>query len=36
MDEPVRSFRAFKNSYRQIQALRRGVNALRGRGLYDR
>jgi N-acetyl sugar amidotransferase len=35
MDEPIRSFRDFKNSYGQVQLLRRGVNALRGRGLYD-
>ena len=36
MNEPVRSFRDFRNSYAQVQALRRAVNALRGRGLYDR
>jgi N-acetyl sugar amidotransferase len=33
---PVRSFREFKNSYGRVQAMRRGVNALRGRGWYDR
>lgn len=33
---PTRSFRDFRNSYRQVQFLRRGVDTLRGRGLYDR
>jgi len=36
MDLPVRSYREFRNSYGQVQALRRGVNALRARGWYDR
>lgn len=36
MDVPPRTFADFKNSYREVQALRRAVNALRGRGLYDR
>lgn len=33
---PIRSYRDFKNSYREVQALRRVVNVLRGHGWYDR
>lgn len=36
MELPVRSYRDFRNSYQRVQAMRRGVNALRGRGWYDR
>ncbi len=36
MQQPVRSFRDFRNSFQRVQAMRRGVNALRGRGWYDR
>lgn len=35
MESPIRSFREFKNSYTQVQFLKRVVNLLRGRGWYD-
>ncbi len=33
---PVRSFRDYRNSFGQVQALKRWVNRLRGAGLYPR
>ncbi len=35
MSLPIRSFRDYKNSYGKVQLLRRSVNGLRARNLYD-
>jgi len=35
MAAPIKSFHDYDNSYRRVQVLRRTVDSLRGRGLYD-
>ena len=35
MNQPIRSFHEFKNNFRNVYRMKRAVNVLRSRGLYD-